>query len=60
MPTLARLLISEQPAGHLGEEAAISLFRKLQEGLKEYLKRIQHENKSLRNSSFGRHAFSTE
>ncbi|MCB0595801.1 MAG: hypothetical protein H6557_25560 [Lewinellaceae bacterium] len=60
LPTLSRLLLSQDPAARLDAEAALSLFSKLKEGLQEYLTRIRREDKSLRNSTFGRHAFSTE
>lgn len=60
LPTLSRLLLSQDPAARLDAEAALSLFSKLKEGLQEYLTRIRREDKSLRNSTFSRHAFSTE
>ena len=60
LPALLRVFLSQNPTGSLSEEAALSLFHKLQEGLQEYLKRLRREDKSLKNSSFGRHAFSTE
>ena len=60
LPALLRVFLSQNPADNLDGEAALSLFQKLKEGLQEYLNRIRREDKSLKNSSFGRHAFSTE
>lgn len=58
LPALARLLLSQDPAGTLGAEAASKLLQALKEGLQEYHSRLRRENKSLKNSAFGRHAFS--
>lgn len=60
LPILARMLLGQNPAGSLGHEAALSLFTQLRQGLKEYLNRIGREEKSLKNSAFGRHAFGEE
>lgn len=59
LPALAGLLLHQQPADKLEAEAAFSLLNTLKDGLKEYLLRIRREEKSLRNSAFGRHAFQT-
>ncbi len=57
LPALTRLLIAQDPIRRLSPESAFTLLAQLREGLKEYLKRIQREEKSLKNSTFGRHAF---
>ncbi len=60
LPALAAMLLSRQPIAGLAADAAARLMDKLKDGLKEYLNRIRREEKSLRNSAFGRHAFHVE
>lgn len=60
LPALVALLLSRQPAAGLAPDAAAKLMDELKDGLKEYLNRIRREEKSLRNSAFGRHASNVE
>lgn len=57
LPTLTRLLLSQSPIRQMKTEKAAALLIQLRSGLQEYLKRVRREEKNLKNSTFGRHAF---
>ncbi|MCB0547401.1 MAG: hypothetical protein KDD19_07405 [Phaeodactylibacter sp.] len=60
LPPLARMALSQKAFQTMEPDDALHLLSLLQDGLKEYLNRIRREEKSLKNSTFGRHAFGTE